>query len=338
MKRTLILLGILLLLGGASYYLMQSDKNDDIISEVMEERAFAVDNDELHKVVITEKTGEVNTLTIDEDDIWYVNGKRMSRNQKHLVREALTSVRINSIPPKGAYKQIMKTIGDIGILVRLFNKEDKMIRSYYVGGVPQGERGTYYLMEGYSQPYLMELPGMEGSTRGRFVKKPDEWLDRAMFRYPNKDITKISVDFPKSKKDSYIVERNGSSYDVKPYHTFTPKISKKVNKNTLDKYLDNFHIGFFTEAYVNDHPKRDSIVENITPYCNLTVENKTGETKILNLYPVNEILGEKGKAVGPNVDVLIERYFVNVNNGENFMLTQQRLAKKFIWGYDWFYK
>ncbi len=337
MKRTLILLAILLLLG-AVYYYLQGNNKEDVVTEILEERAFAVDENELHKIVITEKTGRVNTLTIDEDDIWYVNGKRMSRNQKFLVKEALTKIRINSIPPKGAYKQIMKTIGDIGILVRLFDKEDAMIRSYYVGGVPQGERGTYYLMEGYNQPYLMELPGMEGSTRGRFVKEPDDWLDRAMFRYPEKDIAKITVDFPKSKNESYVVEKNGSSYDVKPLYSYTPVINKKVNKNTLDKYLDNFHIGFFTEAYINQHTKRDSIVQNITPFCNLTVENNAGEKNVLNLYPVNEILGVKGEAVGPNVDAIIERYFVNVNDGEKFMLTQHRLAKKFIWGYDWFFK
>jgi len=337
LKRTLILLSILLALG-VIYFFAQDSNTDATIDSLKSERAFSVTDEEIGKVVITEKNGHVNTLTRDDQDIWYVNGKRMSRNQKFLMKETLTDIRINSIPPKGAYKQIMKTMGDIGILVRVFGKDDQMIRSYYVGGVPQGERGTYYLMEGYNQPYLMELPGMEGSTRGRFIKKPDEWLDRAMFRFPNKDITKISVEYPKSKNDSYIVQKVGKEYEVKPFFSYTPTINKKVNQKTIENYLSNFHIGFFTEAYVNDHPKRDSIIQHVMPFCNLTVENEQGLKSQLNLYPVNEILGEKGEAIGPNVSQLIERYFVNVDEGERFMLTQQRLAKKFLWGYDWFFK
>ena len=305
----------------------------------MAERNFALEKAEIEKVVITEKNGTTNTLTHDGNDIWYVNGDRISLNQKMLVVEALTDIRINSIPPKGAYKQIMKTFGEIGILVRVFGKENKLLRSYYVGGVPQGERGTYYLMEGYKQPYLMEMPGMEGSTRGRFTKKPTDWLDRAMFRYSEKDVAKISVEYHRSKKDSYIIEKNKNDYTVKPFHSYTPAIKTDPNERLLETYFNNFYVGFFTEAYENENRLRDSIVNKVDPWCTLTVENTVGEVNKLEFHTVNEIYEEDNvRSYGPDVDHRIERYLVNINDNEKFMLTQQLLAKKFLWGYEWFFR
>lgn len=335
MKRTLILLAILLCLGGAYYFI--STKDDDKIEAIMAEREFAVERDEIEKVVITDKNGVSNTIT-HEGDIWYINGNRINNNQRDLLIEALTRVRMQSIPPKGALPQIMKTIGRIGILVRVFGDNDELLSSYYVGGVPQGERGTYYLMEGYSQPYLMSIPGMDGSTRGRFVKQMDYWLDRAMFRYPNRDIKKISVDYPRSKNDSYIIEKNGGDFEVKTFYDFTPKIQKPQNDRLLEDYLENYYTGFFTEAYANNHVLKDSVRQFMNPFCNISIEDEKGEETTLVIYPYNEVEGFEGNARGPNVDKFIERYYVDVNDGENFMLTQHIIAKKFLWGYSYFFR
>lgn len=335
MKRTLVLLSLLAILGSGYYFFTTLE--DDKIEAIKAERDFAVDKELIKKVVFTTKDGKSQTVT-EKDGIWYIDGKRMSKNQSFLFVEALSSVRMQSIPPKGAYNQIMKTIGRIGILVRVFGENDELLKSYYVGGVPQDERGTYYLMEGSGQPYLLNIPGMEGSTRGRFIKRPDDWLDRAMFRYPNKDIQKITVEYPRSKNDSYTLEKNGNSYDVTPFFNFTPRKKADVNQRVVEDYLENYHIGFFTEAYVNDHPLRDSIVTNMVPFSKIRITNEAGDVKSLDLYPLNEVFNMQGEAIGPNVDKYIERYYVNVDGGERFMLTQQILAKKFLWGYDFFFR
>lgn len=335
MKRTLILGIILLSLVGTYFLLNNSD--DKKIEAIKADRNFAVPGEEIEKVIIIEKSGKISTLT-HENEIWFNNGNRITLNQKNLLFEALSRIRLESIPPKGAYNQIMKTIGKIGILVRVYGKDDKLIRSYYVGGVPQGERGTYYLMENSNQPYLMSLPGMEGSTRGRFIKKDDEWLDRAMFRYPDKDIAKISVEYPRSQNDSYTILKLENGYEVKPFYNFTPVIKKEMNQRVIEDYLDSYYVGFYTEAYVNELKQKDSIIQNMKPFCNIIIENEVGEKNELNLYSFNEVFGYEGEATGPEVDKFIERYYVNVNKGENFMLTQQIIAKKFLWGYKYFFK
>ncbi len=337
MKKTLLLLSLLLLALGIYFYLENNDV-DDKIEAIQKERNFSIPHEEIAKVTITSKDGKLNTITRD-GDIWFINGKRMFDNQVFLLKEALSNVKMESIPPKKATENIMKTIGRIGILVRVYGERDDVLRSYYVGGVPQGERGTYYLMEGYSQPYLMNIPGMEGSTRGRFLKKDTDWLDRAMFRYPNKDISYISLEYPRSKNSSFQLVKEEGEFKAKPIFNFTPVINKEQNQRLTEDYLEGYYKGFFTEAYQNDHYQRDSIVNNMIPFLKMRIVNQKSDTTKLDLYNFNEVKELEGEAYGPdNVSRFVERYYVNVNDGENFMLTQHVLAKKYLWAYDYFFK
>ncbi len=331
------MLGMLVLALGI-YFAVSRERVDDKVEAIMKERNFAIEEDEIVKVTITSKDGKLNTITRDED-LWLVNGKRMNNNQVFLLTEALTRIKMESIPPQKANENIIKTIGRIGILVRVYGKNDEILRSYYVGGVPQSERGTYYLMEGYTQPYLMQIPGMEGSTRGRFVKRDTDWLDRAMFRYPKKDIKYISLKYPKSKNSSFQLEKKGGSFEVKPLFNFTPKIDKEINQRSTEDYMEGYYKGFFTEAFVNDFFLKDSVITHMTPFLEMRIVNEQSDTTSLDLYNYNEIFNTDGDALGPgDISRLVERYYVNVNKGESFMLTQHVLAKKYLWAYDYFFK
>ncbi len=336
MKKTL-LLGILLLMALGVYFLVSYNDGDDKIDAIMMERNFAVEEELIEKVTITSKDGKLNTIT-REGELWFVNGKRMNNNQVFLLLEALTAVKMESIPPKKATENILKTIGRIGIYVRVFGKNDDLIKSYYVGGVPQGERGTYYLMEGYKQPYLMNIPGMEGSTRGRFIKKDTDWLDRAMFRYPDKDVTYVSLEYPRSKNSSFQLTKRNGDFIAEPLFSFTPVIAKEQNMRLTEDYMEGYYKGYFTEAYENDHYLRDSIVQYMNPYLKMRVVNEGQDTMKLDLYSYNEVYEYEGESIGPEVSDFVERYYVNVNEGEKFMLTQQVLTKKFLYAYDYFFK
>ena len=338
MKKTLLLLGLLVLAIGVYYYLDSADGEDEKIAAIQSERNFSIDVEEISKITITEKSGKVNTLT-REGEIWKVNGKRMSRNQAFLIEEAMERVKMESIPPKKANENIMKTIGRIGILVRAYGKNDEVLRSYYVGGVPQGERGTYYLMEGYSQPYLVNIPGMEGSTRGRFIKKDTDWLDRAMFRFPDKNIEYVSIEYPRSKNSSFKLIKKGGEFIAEPLFSFTPVITTPQNQRVTEDYMEGYYAGFFTEAYQNEHYLKDSITTYMNPYMKMRIVDDQSDTTSLDLYSYNEVNDFQGEATGPSdVSKFVERYYVDVNDGEKFMLTQHVLAKKFLWGYDYFFK
>ena len=77
----------------------------------------------------------------------------------------------------------------------------------------------------------------------------------------------------------------------------------------------------------------------MNPYLKMRIVNEASDTTKLDLYNYNEVNEYEGEAVGPdNVSRFVERYYVNVNDGERFMLTQHVLAKKYLWAYDYFFK
>ena len=77
----------------------------------------------------------------------------------------------------------------------------------------------------------------------------------------------------------------------------------------------------------------------MVPYSKMKIENTAGEINTLDLYVYNEVYDMPGESTGPDdIDDFIERYYVNVNDGENFMMTQHILAKKFLWSYPFFFK
>lgn len=335
MKRTLILL-LLLLIGLGAYFYLNSSK-DDRMEQLRAERNFAVDKELIHKVVLTQKDGKVNTI-VRNGAHWTINGQRMFKNQEHLLLEALSRIRMERIPLQGAYKAVMTRMAKRGILVRIYGKDGEQLRSYYVGGAPHDEKGTYYLMEGSSQPYLMSLPGMVGSVRGRFIKPDTDWLDRAIFRYPNKDIKTIEMDYPRSKNNAFILKKNGNDLAIEPMYPFTNKNTGELNTNLVEDYLSGYYKGFFTEAYENNFPQRDSIVQHMVPFIKMRVTNTKDEVRKMDIYPYHEVHGLGGKIDGTKVDRNVERYYVNVDDGKNFMLTQHLITKKFIKGYDFFFK
>jgi hypothetical protein len=135
-----------------------------------------------------------------------------------------------------------------------------------------------------------------------------------------------------------LVKEEGE-FKAKPIFNFTPVINKEQNQRLTEDYLEGYYKGFFTEAYQNDHYQRDSIVNNMIPFLKMRIVNQKSDTTKLDLYNFNEVKELEGEAYGPdNVSRFVERYYVNVNDGENFMLTQHVLAKKYLWAYDYFFK
>ncbi len=64
-----------------------------------------------------------------------------------------------------------------GIHVEIFDHQGNELLNYYVGGVTQDERGTFFLKEGSTQPYCLNQPGFDGGLRARYALAPVDWRD-----------------------------------------------------------------------------------------------------------------------------------------------------------------
>jgi hypothetical protein len=338
MKRTLILLLLFLLLGGGVvWYLSQDQTAPSTLTGT--DRDFATDIEEVHKIFIADRLGERTTLE-KRDGYWLYNGKYEARPSviRPLV-EAIQNVRIQYKPPRAAVENMVNVLATQGIKVELYDKEDALIKTYYVGGSTSDERGTYMIMEGADQPYVVEIPAWEGNLSVRFRRTGDEWRKKLLFEHQVEEIKSVSVEYPKQRQNSFILEQTSDGvFDVQPFYDITPRINRPMRAGSGEAYLVNFE-KLSAEAFRNDIPEKDSIRQQI-PFSIITLTDRDDKVRQVKLYPIirRSTISQdlkSGEYIINSGD--IERYHVDVDDGTDFMLAQNRLMRQILWGYRSFF-
>jgi hypothetical protein len=186
--------------------------------------------------------------------------------------------------PRAAEANMIRNLSTTGVKVEIDNKKDEIMKTYYVGGSTKDSYGTYMIMEGAEEPFVVHDPNFRGMLRGKYLKGDDDWKDLKVFGETVEEIESASVEYPKQKNKSFTVYREGGDFKVKPFHDATPALNREIQPGAAEKFL----IGFSklnAEAFQNELPMRDSISQTV-PFAVLHLENKNGEKKSARLFPI----------------------------------------------------
>lgn len=339
MKKTLILLGLFLILGGGSYYMLTTQDANSTTSN-RADGDFAIENvDEIQKIFIADRQN-YRVLLERKKGHWLYNKKYRA---KHTAMDdllvTLKNVKMKYTTPRGAEENMRRNLATSGIKVEIYGKNDKMLKTYYVGGATANSLGTYMIMEGATEPYIVHDPMFVGMLRGKYLKQPDDWKDLILFGDAVEDIKSVSVEYPKQRNKSFKIEKiNEGKYDVKPFHDGVPIITKPVLRAAVEKYLEGYSV-LHAEAFQNDKTGKDSIAASV-PFVTLSVTNDDGETNTAKLFPIiqKDEFGNPINRVNEGIKSAdaISRYFVDYSDG-SFRLVQHRVFERVFWGYDYFF-
>ncbi|MDO8367689.1 MAG: DUF4340 domain-containing protein [Saprospiraceae bacterium] len=329
MNRTLLLVALFLVLGGAVWYAL-SNKKKQAGSHVSWDMDFAVTStDNIGKIFIADRKGGTTTLE-QKGKQWIYNGKYPARPSAiETLLETISKVNVLNIPPNGAVPGMVKEMAAMGIKVEIYDREGKSLKTYYIGGVTNDERGTVLMMDGSEQPYVAHIPGFIGQFRMRFIMGDDNWRDKAIFREKPEEIQAVSVEYPQRKNESFKLEKTGeAAYDIKPYYGTTTPMTSPRRKGVAEAYLVQFE-SLVAEAFETANPLRDS-VKALVPFAILTMKKTDGAEKKVRFWPVEVEMTREGASY-------VSRYFTDVND-EDFMLTQDRVFGSLFRGYGFFYE
>jgi len=219
MKKNILMLIVLLVLGGFAYYLVSNDDKDKVRTNEdydFSYREFAVENiDEVKKIIVVNRNKGVFTFT-KKNSKWFVNDTFLVSPQ--LVENMLSvikNVKIDYVPTIAAEKNIMKGMMLNGIKVEIYDKDNKPIKKYFVGNSPQNSIGTYFVMDGYGKPLVMTIPGFKGNLRVRFSYSLNEWRDRTVFSEKPENIKRVLVKYNFEKNSSFELLRKGDEFEIK---------------------------------------------------------------------------------------------------------------------------
>lgn len=294
------------------------------------EMQFAVQNaDDIYKIFIADRRGKTATLE-RKDGYWLYNGQWKARpTAMENLLKTLTQVKVYYMAAKAGEKTMVETIAADGVKVEIYNRKNEKIKCYYVGGVTNDERGTYMMMEGAEVPYVTHIPSFVGQLRVRYMTGDDNWRDRAVFDVPYTDIQSVTVDYTKEKSESFVLEKQGDAYAVRPLHSTTPVLPGAPRKGIPEAYLTQFEKKI-AEAYETTNTRRDSVT-HLPPFVTITLKKTDGHTKTVRFWPV-------AVEMDPNLGTTyVERYFTDID-GKDFMLTQHLVMGILFKGYSFFYE
>lgn len=328
MKRTLLLAALFLLLGGGAWYALHLKKQTG--SQNSWDKEFAVPNTgDIYKIFLADRNGQTALLERKEG-YWLYNGKHRARPTAiGTLLETIAKLNVQYIPPKVAEGTIIKSLAAEGIKVEVYDKAGKLMKNYYVGGVTNDEEGTFMLMEGAEQPYVVHIPSFVGQLRVRYLLGDDAWIDRTIFYEKPEEIESIAVEYPQMKSESFRLEKvKEAEYTVKPFFGTTPVIQRPQRKGVPEAYILQFE-KLAAESFETSNPLRDSVTALI-PFAVVTLKKTGGEEKQVRFWPVEVIRTADNREY-------VHRYFAEVNKGA-FMVIQERVFGPVFRGYDFFFE
>jgi hypothetical protein len=334
-KRNLWLLLLLVLLAGITYYLVKKETAPDSIK--FPDRDFAVpDTQNVYRIFLADKEGNILNLE-RKDKGWLINNQYEGFDYTvNVLLTTIAGVRVKYIPPKAAEDPIIRDLAANGIKVEIFGKDNKKLKTYYVGGNTSDDMGTPFIMDGYEQVYVMQLPGLIGGLRSRYAIKEKDLISRWLFRETEDDITEVTLNYPTQRNNSFRLSRDGKSFTVEPFYPITPVIKGEVNQASVESYLYSFkRIG--AEGIIQDEIEKDSVLRMI-PFVEIEVKRKDGSKMDVKLFPIFDmILEEEDKFENPQEEWFVERYYAYSDETGLLYLVQHLLFSPILWGYPYFF-
>lgn len=299
---------------------------------------FAVrDTSLITKVFLADKSNNEVTLVRNAGGTWTVNGKYLAqqakinsflktlqdlqvRNPVPLVARNNVITRMSAIARKVEIYQVVPRINLFNV-IKLFPRE-KNVKTYYIGDVTADNQGTFMLMEGADEPYVVNIAGFRGFVATRYSAIPSDWRDYTVFRKKLNEIQSVQLEFPREPQESYLVtvqdSRNitlESLYDERPITAFDT-----IRMLGLLTSFEDIRFEALLEPLI-EKEFIDSVKASM-PKTVITLTDRNGtrdEVFVFEKKGFAALYSEDGATLEP---MDLDRAYALVNNREDFVLVQ----------------
>lgn len=328
MKKTNIILLIIIVLVGLISIIVYYTQTKDT-SRVY--RDFAIeDTASINKIFLADKQGK--TITLErKDGYWMVNNKYKAR--RDLIDILLTTIKnleVTMPVPESKLDFVLRSIAAYGIKTEIY-QNNKLVKTYYVGGAPENNIGTYMILEGSEVPFVVSIPGFSGFLTIRYNTEINEWREKIIFNYKIEDIYQVKIHYPDQPENSFIAVRNSATnYDLLNYDG--SPVNFKFDTLKVKDYISRAKF-FGFEAFILDSLqqfKRDSLLSQqmVFEMSVLDVNKNKKSFKAYYRQNIDKLLDDKGELYPYDID----RMYAIVDDKEvvliQFYVVDQYTVKK----------
>jgi len=209
--------------------------------------------------------------------------------------ETLAAIRVAQPVPKSGHRTMIERMAISSTKVEIYETKplftifkhpfftkERLLKTYYLGDATPTNLGSYALLEGMSEPYVIYKPGFRGYVTPQFSTDPIDWYSPRIFSTKLTRILNASFIDTEKPENSFFVEKSGP----RTFSLFD------VHKNLISDYdtvlLINMLSEFRERNYEMFLPKispsqRDSILQ-LGFYKIISVTDVGDKTTTLKLY------------------------------------------------------
>jgi hypothetical protein len=327
MKKNKNLIVILIVLLAATGWFVITKKDSTLNNELTD---FAiVDTNTVTKIFLADKRGGEITLTKQPNGKWLVNGKEEARPDGiSLLLYTINTVEVRSPVGRSNYNRIIKNLSANGVKVEIY-QNDKLSKTYYVGGPTQDQLGTEMYLENSSVPFITHIPGFNGFLTPRYFTNYYEWIDRTVFSYPAESIAQLSILNKNEKDGSFTIKYNDG---LKKYELFDANNSLVTDANSkkVEGYLSFYQNMSYESSVYEIRPELYDSIKTVGSFIDIDITTKANKKQHAAFYRKprsNRALGQV-TTEGQTAPYDMDRIYTILDTDTMFLITQYELYNR----------
>ena len=310
-----------------------------------EQSDFAIeDTASVTKIFMSDKKDNTILLNRLNNGKWNLNNKYEANTEGvNMLLKTFYNLAVRAPVSKAAHNNIISRMAVLAVKVEVYQlvyrinlferiklfRHEKLTKTFYVGDDTSDRIGTYMLMEGSSQPYIIVIPSFRGFLSTRFIPDESLWRDQTIFSIKLKDIKSVRMEFPSAPDSSFSINSVGK---------FTFSLTRLSDNKSLPydtlkllQFLSAFQ-DIKYEALINktEIHKKDSILGSM-PWHVLAVTDFNGKTTFIKTFHKNPEYGEYfDEAINQKVVFDRDRLYALINDGRDFAIIQFFVFEKLL--------
>jgi hypothetical protein len=332
-KRLLVTAAVIIGLGVLAYLLAKKDEKKSMGID-LSDRDFSIENlEDIGRISLKSKIYPELVFTRNGES-WLINGKYPVNDLTFPnFLATLTRLQMVYLPPKESMPRIVEDTKTNGIRIKIYDRQNQMLKDYYIGAETADDRGTFYLMEGSNTPYVMGIIGFEGSIRNRMLYNMDGWRSKNVFSENPDSIKFVEIEYLYDPQNSFAIRREKNRFVLDRIGVLTKFEPIALNNSVAEAYLSQFR-KLDSEANDNDNPNRD-LIRSHEEFAHIRIGYMNGKIKSLHLIAKEEIEFDKTTKKYSDIDV-DDRFFIKYSNND-LQLIKFTAMNKILVPFNYFY-
>lgn len=265
-KNIIISLLAVIILGGLAYWAWNKSNTNSTVENWNTD--FAVrDTASITKIFISDKSGQNFTLKRQPNsNFWVINDSILAQPSNiSLLLSTIRSIKMRRPLAKAERPVVIKDLATRHKKVEIYSNE-KLLKTYYVGGEPSDMIGSYFLLEGSETPYVAYVPSFNGYISIHYRVELPDWRYKGLFTSSPRSLQKISVQYPQNPKDNFTILSKGNHFELMG-------VTEPIDSSKFYNYLSLYKNTYLEAYWTRFTPvKRDSIY-NLPKYAIISVED-----------------------------------------------------------------